>query len=272
MVYVCVYLRKSNDGWPFDGGDDPAFRCSVKQRGPLTWGVCRPDVRNALREGDGVVYFAADRLSNRNPARYQFVGFATVEQRVTQTDIWKLPALAAFRRYGNLLIRPTRDGFEHHEPALEVAHWHNDWFWRINGERALTKDATRGFEHLDGKRRVGGRPVTIASNYIVFSTDPGATLIVGEPPTIASAQGNRARETWERTPIADALRSLLLAGTGRKLRTTNPSQAHRHIRLDLDTSAVFRQLHRICRTHGLHPRNGAMKCAEPQAGQALRCG
>src|SRR4051812_4357772 len=100
MVYICVYLRESNDGWPFDFGDDPSFDASRRLSGPLTWGVCRPDVRNALRVGDGVVYFAADRLPSRTPSRYQFVGFATVEQRVSQTDIWKRRRLALFRKYG----------------------------------------------------------------------------------------------------------------------------------------------------------------------------
>src|SRR5262245_52755814 len=82
-VYIAVYLRSPNTDWPIDGGDDPSFVASMLSRpsgGRLSWGVCRQDLRNALDVGDLVVFFAADRLRDRRPApaRYAFVGFATV--------------------------------------------------------------------------------------------------------------------------------------------------------------------------------------------------
>jgi hypothetical protein len=66
MVYIATYLRESpDDEWPFDHGDDPSFRSSQRLRGRVTWGVCRQNVRNQLRPGDVVVFFAADRLRDR---------------------------------------------------------------------------------------------------------------------------------------------------------------------------------------------------------------
>lgn len=72
-AYVLVYLRATGDGWPVDVGGDPAFECSrqrIHAGSRLSCGVCRPDVRNTIAAGDVVVFVAADRLSERCPARY----------------------------------------------------------------------------------------------------------------------------------------------------------------------------------------------------------
>jgi hypothetical protein len=55
-------------------------------------------VRNALRPDDLVIFFAADRLADRRPApaRYCFVGFATVERKVTRAEIWNDDSLAVY--------------------------------------------------------------------------------------------------------------------------------------------------------------------------------
>ncbi|MGA2451872.1 MAG: hypothetical protein ABTD50_24750, partial [Polyangiaceae bacterium] len=75
---VAVYLRRPGDGWPVDNGDDPSFEYAAAATGPVTWGVCRPDARNAVSVGDVVVFFAADSLRDRKPARYVWVGFELV--------------------------------------------------------------------------------------------------------------------------------------------------------------------------------------------------
>src|SRR4051794_1528407 len=64
-AYVAVYLAAaSTGGWPFDVGDDPSFRAARHAPGSdVTWGVCRTDLRNALRPGDVVVFIAAEDLS-----------------------------------------------------------------------------------------------------------------------------------------------------------------------------------------------------------------
>jgi hypothetical protein len=106
VAYVVVYLRAAGDGWPADVGDDPAFECS-RQRAhagaQLSWGVCRPDLRNTITTGDVVVFIAADRLSDRPSARYKLAGWATAERAVSQLDVWQHEELAVYRHYRNLL-------------------------------------------------------------------------------------------------------------------------------------------------------------------------
>jgi len=46
--------------WPYDTGDDPAFFCFrrfASQGGTLSWGICRPPVRNRLDPDDVVAFF-----------------------------------------------------------------------------------------------------------------------------------------------------------------------------------------------------------------------
>ena len=59
LVYVATYLRGPDERWPHDLGDDPDFKTS-ERGGPVTWGVCRRPLRNAVNPGDVVVFFAAD--------------------------------------------------------------------------------------------------------------------------------------------------------------------------------------------------------------------
>jgi hypothetical protein len=42
--------------WPYDNGDDPSFYVARRYGGPLTWGVCRPDVRSTIQTGSIVVF------------------------------------------------------------------------------------------------------------------------------------------------------------------------------------------------------------------------
>lgn len=69
-LYLATYLRAAFTEWPFAASAGARLRGGV-----LTWGVCRQDVRNALQPGDLVVFFAADRIRDRKPARYSFVAF-----------------------------------------------------------------------------------------------------------------------------------------------------------------------------------------------------
>jgi hypothetical protein len=73
--YVATYLRGPDEQWPHDLGHDPDFK-TTERRGPVTWGVCRRPLRNAVNPGDVVVFFSADRTSRLKdgPIRYVFVG------------------------------------------------------------------------------------------------------------------------------------------------------------------------------------------------------
>ena len=91
-AYVAVYLAAPGpSAWPVDVGDDPAFECSrlyAKVGGRLSWGVCRPDLRNEITPGDMVVFVAADRLRDHRPARYRLAGWGTAERLVSQVEVW----------------------------------------------------------------------------------------------------------------------------------------------------------------------------------------
>jgi hypothetical protein len=261
-IYVAVYLSSADSGWPLDDGDDPSFAASERFRatgGVLTWGVCRRDVRNALIPGDLVVFFAADRLQERRPrpARYFFVGFATVDRKIAQSNIWTTHQLTTFRRYHNLLIRPAGSGFEHFEPGLPRARWHGDWFWRMTRERRREKVA-----RLDGKSRLQLREVApmIAANYILFAADGAGTMILASPPVIATSTAPGPPEKWKETPFARELRAWLRAHTTRSLRTTNVQRAHRHITIrDSDPGQWRDQLRQVCKVHGLKERSSGSR-------------
>jgi len=259
-AYVVVYLRAQGDGWPVDVGDDPAFECSgqwARAGARLSWGICRPDLRNTITEGDVVVFIAADRLSDRPSARYQLAGWATVKRTVSQLDIWQDEDLAVYRHYRNLLIRPADDESSdiHHEAQQPG---HPDWLWRLarHTRRGPPKAAwitagTRLSIPADGRFHVRRRLEHVAANYILFAAGPEETVVLSDPPTVAFATTPGQLETWTGDPFGTDLRALLLGQVkGRGLRTTNHQQPHRHIRLD-NPVLLRSQLHQLIREHGL---------------------
>lgn len=259
-VYIAVYHRSPDTDWPEDVGDDPAFVSSrqlASRGGVLTWGVCRQDVRNQLRPGDLVVFFATDRPADRRPepVRYLFVGFATVARKVSQVDIWRDRTLAVYRQYRNLLIRPDGKRFEHFEPSLPPKRWHGDWYWRLAKIDGYRKSA---FERIHAKRGFSVEDATIAPvarNYVLFAPDGTETMILAEPPVVATATAAGRPEEWERTTVARGVRQWLQAATDRSLRTTNKQRAHRHITIrDADLDAWRTRLRDLCRAAGLRSR------------------
>ena len=223
-------------------------------------GVCRPDVRNMIVAGDVVVFVAADRLSDRRPARYQLAGWATAEQIVSQLDVWRHEDLAVYRDYRNLLIRPAGGGGgfarqEAHAPE------HPDWLWRLarhthrgSAKAAWITAGTRLGIAPDGVFRIGRRREQVAANYVLFSASPEETVTLCDPPAIASATAPGQLETWTSDPFAADLRTLLLGQVkGRGLRTTNHQQPHRHIRLG-NPALLRAQLNQLIKEHGLATR------------------
>jgi hypothetical protein len=264
-VYVAVYHRSASGKWPEDAGDDPSFGSAFRlasRGGVLTWGVCRQDVRNRLCPGDLVVFFSADRVADRRPnrIRYSFVAFATVARKVSQADIWRDASLAVFRDYLNLLIRPSGTGFEHFEPGLSKRHWHGDWYWRIAEIDGHRKGS---FKHIHRKRRfelTDPRLPQLTSNYVLFARDHQYTLVLAEPPIVATAAESGGLETWKRTPFARKLLTLLRTGTMRRLRTSNIQRPHRHITITGAKPGEWRQrLRALCQAHGFKERRQGNK-------------
>lgn len=234
-AYVAVYQAQSDASWPYDHGDDPSFHASLVEDRPLTWGICRTDLRRLVREGDLVVFIATDRLRDRTPGRYRLAGWATVEREVSHTDIWLDPDLHYLQSYKNLLVRPRpgSDDFDHFESAEP---WHTDWLWRLSPRVPYLKkakfDAASATDVLvDGMVSIDRSRLNPAKSYVIFRTAGDGTEVLADPPTVALAHRTGEPEVWEATELALTLRSLLLTGTGRAgLRTTNKEQAHRHIK------------------------------------------
>jgi hypothetical protein len=142
-----------------------------------------------------VVFFAADRLRDRQPARYQFVGFAIVDRAVRRTDVWEDPALSVHSQFGNLLIRRTHGGFEHFEPELPQKHWHKDWLWRMSDRATFATDDLDGLDRISPSTKINGRSFRVAPNYIIFGPEAEDTLVLAEPPVVATVDDTGRTET-----------------------------------------------------------------------------
>ena len=232
--------------WPYDIGDDPSFYSSRTFGGPLTWGICRQDVRNSLRVGDIVVFFSFRKIEGSGESEYRLCAVATVEQKVSQLDLWSSDEeLSRLRSYFNLLVRPLKAAngvWEHFEPALAGPGLHGDWLWRIADHRGLRKDDFNDIEHSD-RLRVGqtirGGAVQIADNYVLFAVAPAETYVLAKPPLVATHLPGLPHERWERDKFSQAVQRMTLGvaeeanGRRRWLRIRNSQRAHRHIRFKL---------------------------------------
>jgi len=233
--------------WPYDYGDDPSFYAMRKFKAPLSWGVCRPDVRNQLCTGHIVVFFSYAKYKDTGDSEYSLCALATVERTVSQTQLWENPKLRKFTKYFNLLIKPqgpARGCWRHFEPTLQgdKARIHGDWLWRISDHQGLRK---RHFEKLEATNRfgprdtIGGVPLAVARNYVIFSDDPAKTHVLANPPIVARHSGGKAAEEWEPNRFSGRVKELTLdsanAANGGKrwLRIRNSQRAHRHIVFEL---------------------------------------
>jgi hypothetical protein len=238
--------------WPYDNGDDPSFYATRKFAGQLSWGICRQDVRNRLCPGDVVVFFSFRKFSETGDSEYRLCALASVDRKVSQYDIWQDKRLETYRKYFNLLIRPSRSRhsvWEHFEPTLEGSRMHHDWLWRIaehQGFRKADFKKLQATDCLETGATVRGRPVVIAKNYVLFSSDPAETRILSKPPVIAWHSTGKAAEEWNQDRFSQAVRQLTLkvaeraSGKWRSLRIRNSQRAHRHIVFEMPLSEAER--------------------------------
>ncbi len=178
--------------------------CSLKLSGLITWSVCRQDVRNHLVKGDVVIFFATDDEKDLAPslsAKYYFIGFATVKEKIRHIDIWNNNKYLAYRQYKNHLIRKEQSGYCHNEPLKSPGEkLHKDWLWRIiktKGIKGRKKNGDLLKIEQNGIVRstdfIGGKPIPFADNYIIFEderrkTGEGfETFILKEPIIVAEA-------------------------------------------------------------------------------------
>jgi hypothetical protein len=106
------------DGSYLDWGDDPSFFAAGRLLGDArraSWGVCRPDVRDALHEDGFVVFFAEVLEEDRSD--YFWTGVGSVGRRVrSRKRIWTDPALSPYRGFFNLLVTSSGEHREYFHP------------------------------------------------------------------------------------------------------------------------------------------------------------
>ncbi len=221
--------------WPYDNGDDPSFYV-VRKGGPLTWGVCRQDVRNGIERGSIVVFFSF--TSHGRAIRYRLSAVATVADSIDRREVFGDTRFRKYRDlYRNILVRPGKRGWRYDESDRAPDARHDDWLWRIavHGKR---KELFRArYERIFTTGRFDDGDVQLAKNYIVFSAAPNETYISPDPPKVAMAIKGE-HEKWsdkglQRLTVGKA--SAVLASGRDYLRTDNPSgrNVHRQIRFNL---------------------------------------
>ncbi|MFK4705686.1 hypothetical protein ABIC83_002525 [Roseateles asaccharophilus] len=231
-AFLSARDRSGPGSFPFDGADDPSFFSAQALNGPVTWGVCRADVRNQAQPGDWVAFFCGERVADGPRVAYSFVAAMEIEAKLDGFD----PG-SKYERYLNRLVRASHTGeFEHWEPALAPTNWHTDWLWRLGKHKYGTKDA-RELEGEAGSISEARllNPGYRGSNYIVFNQ--GNEILLRAPVQVAHWEPlmGATPERWTQDELSQALKQHVL-GPGysgrapRSLRTTNRQQPHRHVR------------------------------------------
>jgi hypothetical protein len=211
----------------YDWGDDPSFFAASYMLGDVrraSWGVCRPDVRNYLNDGDYVVFFCA-KEAGKPIWDYYYIGVGTVCHRLTRHIIWSDDQYALYRTFFNLLVRSSDSVLEHHEPFGD----HEDWENRRNAP------------------------------YWLFALDESRFNIVN-PLHVATYTGtNGPFETWHssRDQQVARLEAILFpkSASARRLRTTNTQRSHPQINL-LRHLGAHTDL-KVLRTHLMELANGS---------------
>ena len=215
--------------FPFDAGDDPAFFSAGHLDGPVTWGVCRTDVRNQIdAKNDWVAFFSAEVVATQ--IEYRFVALLKVADRLSGH---LLPM--TFQQYLNRLIKKAPNSvWRHYEPLLPASGRHGDWLWRLSTGPYGRKDF---FIKAGAMREVPDSYWTSrdadGKNYIVFDRQEG--FILPTPPVIAKGVGNCMPERWgNSSAILELRRAIFGESAKRHLRTTNRHQPHRHTTRTID--------------------------------------
>lgn len=185
----------------WDWGDDPAFfaaehmLCDV---GRASWGVCRPDVRNALQEGSLVVFFCARQTG---PLwRYHFIGFGKVRVLLDRRDLWTDPAHAEYHHFYNVLAH-LADG--ELVQAETFYNHHDNWVHRAEVP------------------------------YVIFDGQE-SRFNLQDPHCVATwEQAEAVPEVWATDARSREIEQLLFVerGIGRRLRTSFRGNAHAKLNL-----------------------------------------
>jgi hypothetical protein len=231
--------------WPYDNGDDPSFYVA-RHRGPLTWGVCRTDVRSAIRPGDVVVFISFTEELKKQIA-YRLCAVATVAEKIEHTRVAQDQRFLS-HPYINVLIRRENGDWIYDETDRRLSARHGDWLWRIaQHERSETKEHFKERHqavYVDNRFKDEDSGLSSARNYVVFAENDEETFILARPLLVALAEKTQKtaelrRERWSNKVLKDLTVSMC---TGRGyLRTGNSNGPnHPHIRFVMDVADATR--------------------------------
>jgi hypothetical protein len=221
--------------WPYDNGDDPSFY-QAQRRNPLTWGVCRQNVRNAIQKDDIVVFISFTKVRNLLVV-YRLCSVATVASKMDHRYVWDDPRFKG-KAYLNVLIEadPNKERWVHTENDRRRGARHQDWLWRITDhsevdQKTFNRELKAVYEQgwFSNETTICGKPLRMAENYVVFSDE----YIPDNPPEVAYASKGSC-ERWTDNALKQAIFRSVENITRTNIRTTNPSIAHPHIRWSLE--------------------------------------
>lgn len=226
--------------WLYDNGDDPSFYVA-RRGGPLTWGVCRQDLRNSLAKDSIVVFFSFTPLKN-DEILYRLCAVETVIDRVDHRSLHRDQRFAQFRHlYINGLIIPENDGWRYAETDRRTSQRHKDWLWRMADHRGSTREQF-GKKHASVCRdewfadnAVGSGTLRLGSNYVVFSIPPDRAFISPRPPKVAIARNGQHEQWTDKTLQAITVGAAAVRDGRGYLRVVNPSgrNVHRQIKFHM---------------------------------------
>ncbi len=242
--FAIVEKAIDSGDWHYDNGDDPSFYVARKG-GLLTWGVCRQDVRNAIKRGSIVVFFSY--TSHAKKVRYRLSAVATVADTVDRRIVF---SDSRFQKhtdlYLNVLIKPEKYGWKYEESDRAPDARHSDWLWRIAVHDRKKASFKSKYKKIYETGRFSDGDVLMADNYVVFSGKSDETYIALNPPKVAKAIKDRHdREIWDDSE----LRLLTVGKAGNNLasgrdylRVANRSgrNVHRQIRFKLPSEEAIK--------------------------------
>jgi hypothetical protein len=246
-------LKSEVNKWNYyDISDDPSFfayRVLRNKQDGLSWGICRPDLRNVLEKDDVVMFFAVDIAEKNNRCdgvnNYYFIGYATVKEKIKQIDIWDTQQYTDFQKYCNLVIRRSNDGKVRYQEIIEDKYGHKrDWLWKIAdnyigcgdlGTLEVTKNSFGKLSKDFCETPISEIPgqIKMNSNYIVFHKDANKIRILDKPMFVATykKEVDGRLEKWNDDTHSSSLRELIMKGKNRKNLRIDNDLAHRHIRI-----------------------------------------
>jgi len=238
--------------WPYDNGDDPSFYVTRQHGGPLTWGVCRQDLRTQIDDGSIVVFFSFTPLKG-GKVSYRLCAVATVAEKLDHRAVDRDRRFSRFRDfYINRMITRKNGWWCYDETDRPASVRHKDWFWRMAADRSSTRQKfNTDFAWIyEGEKfresDIASGRLHLAKNYVVFSTRPEESFISWDPPEVAIAVKGE-REEWAKThrkleELTVGKARLWHPGGRDYLRAANRSNCnvHRQLGFDMPTEDTLR--------------------------------